>query len=274
MGNKLNLERTTPRACTGPGRAIALGMLLLAATGSSVPAYAQDSYTNSDPITVVGRARAASPSVFGTVAVPFGTTPMSARWTRVLSSSVNDARLLRLTATAQTYSSYQKAAFVQSLVNRGVRNHSRPKCNDDGYWAAAKESLARGIGDCVDIAIAKMEALRQLGFAGHDLYLTTGRTPSSSGLEAALLVKVGTQFYLLDARSDMMVEAGSATWFTPIVTYGIGMTWAHGVPVSNPRTLSKPRTIAQASDSTVKTSKLTGLDSDLKSAIRALTPAK
>lgn len=78
-----------------------------------------------------------------------------------------------------------------------------------------------------------MEALRQLNVPARDLYLITGRTFSSSGLEAALLVRIGEQYYLLGARSNQVIEATRATAFTPIVTYGVGMTWAHGVPVSS-----------------------------------------
>lgn len=271
-------------ACTRSRRTIALGFMLFAAAVSSAPAHAQQTASvstlpaqnavNVDPITVMGRVqRTVVPSVFGTVAVPFGTTPMSARWTRVISASVNDASLVRLTAGARDLAPYQKAAFIQSVVNRSVRNHSRPKCTDDGYWAAARESLARGIGDCVDIAIAKMEALRQLGFPTRDLYLITGRTFSSNGLEAALLVRIGEQFYMLDSRSDQIVEAGSSG-FTPIVTYGAGMTWAHGVAVSSKRMATKSLVPLQTAQQVERPRPFTGLDAGVKSAIRSLAPSR
>src|SRR4030095_6943812 len=115
-------------------------------------------------------------------------------------ASVSDPSLTRLIAAAQGLGTYQKAAFINAVVNRGVRNHSSPKCTDDGYWASARESLARGIGDCVDIAIAKMEALRQLGMPERDLFLVTGRR-FGNNLEAALLVRAGQEFYLLHSRS-------------------------------------------------------------------------
>jgi len=267
------------RATANAKLVFSFGAILLAVTLSSAPAQAQDAAnfagipvrrSADEAITIIGRAqRAALPSIFGTVAVPFGTTAMSARWTRAISASADDPALIRLTAAARDLAPYQMAAFIQSLVNRGVRNHSRPRCIDDGYWAPAKESLARGMGDCVDIAVAKMEALRQLGFPVRDLYLTTGRT-FSGGLEAALLVRIGGQFYLLDTRSEQMSEAGHATSFTPIVTYGVGMTWAHGIPVTSPRTLAKPPAIAQSSDRTDRSPTLSGLDDDWKASIRSL----
>lgn len=98
---------------------------------------------------------------------------------------------------------------------------------------------------CIDIAIAKEEALRQLGFAANDLYLVTGRM-FSGRLEAGLIVRTGEQFWLLDARSDQLTDANHMSSFSPIVTYGVGMTWAHSVPVGKPRILTKPAVIARA----------------------------
>lgn len=228
-------------AGAGPKKAFGLGAMIFFLSVSSAPAYAQDTASlanyavqrsaDVDPITVTGRMqKTVVPNVFGTVAVPFGATPMSARWTRVMSAPVNEPALIRFTAGARTYTPLQKVSFVQSAINRTVRNFHTPKCTDDGYWAAARESLARRGGDCVDIAIAKMEALRQLGIPVRDLYLITGRMFTGS-MEAALLVRLGDQFWLLDARSDQIRQAGQASGFTPIVTYGVGMTWAHGVQV-------------------------------------------
>ena len=252
--------------------------ITLAATAICVPAHAESQALPSTEkaITILGRVqRTAGPNVFGTVAVPFGTTPMSARWTRVTSASASDPSLVRLTGAARGLGGYQRVAFINSVVNRGVRNHSSPKCTDDGYWASARESLARGIGDCVDIAIAKMEALRQLGVPERDLFLVTGRK-FGNDLEAALLVRVGDQYYLLDSRSSAPMEAGQASSFTPIVTYGVGMTWAHGVRVSNPRTLTKSPMIAQASQpKPVEPARsYSGIEEEVKSSVRSLAPVR
>ena len=212
----------------------ALGAQAQGQTSASSPYATQPSYGGS--LTVTGTApRPVGPNVFGTVALPAGTTSMSARWTRIMAARTDQPALARLTANAQMMAPQQQAAYVQSAVNHAVHRVSRADCRfDDGYWAEAGETLARGQGDCVDIAVAKMEALRRLGFSGSDLYLTTGRM-TGSGLKAALLVRIGDRFLLLDDQSEMPLEASrSAALFSPTLTYGVGMTWAHGRPYYGP----------------------------------------
>ncbi|HKX77453.1 MAG TPA: hypothetical protein VJM34_02925 [Novosphingobium sp.] len=152
-------------------------------------------------------------------------------------ASLDQPRLARLIADAKALPPKEQAAFVQLMVSHAIDN--RPTtidCSDDGYWAAASETLIRGAGDCIDIAVAKMEALRLLGIAQSDLYLTTGYvgkgTVSDKGREsAALLVRIGDQFWLLPEKSEGIVEAGSSgafSKFSPMITYGVGITWVHG----------------------------------------------
>jgi len=285
VGLRFVLEWLRPQSPTAPKKRPGVGALLIAALAFSTAAHAEDSQlptsasvqqpAPADSIVIVGRLRPTVPSVFGTVAVPFGTTPVSARWTRVMGAALNEAALLRFTSGARGLSAYQQVAFVQSAVNRAVRSRVTGPCRfDDGYWASARETLARGFGDCVDIAIAKVEALRQLGFTTNDLYLITGRM-FAGGLEAALLVRIGDQFLLLDARTDQVTEAGHMSSFTPVVTYGVGMTWAHGVPVGGPRRLNNnPPIPMQSAQRAGEPRPLSGGFDDVKSAVRSLAPAK
>lgn len=181
--------------------------------------------------------------MFGTVALPAGTTPMSARWSRVLRAPVARAALIRMTARAMHLLPRQRADFVNAAVNRAVRRRSGTHCVlDDGYWAPAGETLAKGQGDCIDIAVAKMEALRLLGFRVDDLYLTLGRV-GGRHLEMALLVRIDGTLWMLDDHSRQIAETQDSRAFEPRVTYGLATTWAHG-------RLVRPQTIA--SNGTVK----------------------
>ncbi len=158
-------------------------------------------------------------------------------------ASLDQPALARLTTQALGLPKQQQAAFVQSAVNLAVRNSRLAyDCSDDGYWAAAQETLARGMGDCIDLAIAKMEALRLLGFPKRDLYLTTGYFGNGprddDGLEsAALLVRIDHRFWLLTERPEQLIEAtdpvGEDVRFTPVLTYGVGTTWIHGRPIKS-----------------------------------------
>ena len=177
------------------------------------------------------------PAVFGTVPLPVRVKPTSTRWSLIMRASLDQPQLHALTGTAWDMAPEAQAAFVQKAVNRAVRNRSPSyDCSDDGYWAPAAETLGRGLGDCIDIAIAKMEALRLLGVPARDLYLTTGyagaRAVSERGREsAALLVRMGGSFWLLTERDTQVIPASRGeAWpdFVPIITYGVGKTWVHG----------------------------------------------
>ena len=177
------------------------------------------------------------PAVFGTVPVAVKVKPIGSRWSRVMRAPLDQPALVTLTDSAWGMSREAQAAFVQSAVNRAVRNRSPTyDCADDGYWAPASETLGRGVGDCIDIAIAKMEALRLLGVPARDLYLTTGYAGANAGSKrgresAALLVRIGGSFWLMTERDNQVIPAGaSAAWpdFAPIITYGVGRTWVHG----------------------------------------------
>ena len=152
-------------------------------------------------------------------------------------ASLAQPGLERFATYARELPRHEQLAFVQSAVQHSVRSLPLSNnCSDDGYWAPASETLARGLGDCFDIAIAKMEALRLLGIPGKDLYLTTGyyRGPGSADQHesVALLVRVDEHFWLLTERSEQIIDAetslDAATNFSPIITYGVGLTWLHG----------------------------------------------
>lgn len=277
MGLVSSCATVRPLVAAGLKCCLGVAAIVLAFSGMTAPARAQENPSDQSEatITVFGRVpqRPTVPNVFGTVAVPFGTTPVSARWTRIMTASLNAPALSRFTATAQSYSPQQKAQFVQAAINRAVRSRTGggPCGTDDGYWAAATETLARGTGDCIDIAIAKVEALRQLGFSSSDLYLVTGRV-FTGRLEAALLVRLGGQFWMLDAHSDQIVPADHMTSFSPIVTYGVGMTWAHGIPVRS-REIARTAPVQTAAKSE-SARVYSGIDDNLKQSIRALSPSK
>lgn len=215
-----------------------MAALCVAALAGS-PAQAEEVVTHwtMPAIAVAEAARPSWPNVFGTVALPVRARPTGTRWTKLLHAALDQPALTRLAALAQDLTPQEKVAYVQSAVNRATRLRSDGQdCSDDGYWAAGSETLARGLGDCFDIAVAKMEALRSLGFADRDLYLTTGYAPASSQTDgrrgtAALLVHVGDSFLLLPDGPEEVVDAGGVSGpadFNPYITYGYGMTWVHG----------------------------------------------
>lgn len=191
------------------------------------------------PIAIPEADRPIAPDVFGTVALPVRARQTGTRWTKLMRASLDQPVLSQLAARVQGQSHAQQAAFIQAAVDRALHSPTGSQdCSDDGYWAAASETLIRGVGDCFDVAIAKMEALRSLGFADKDLYLTTGYfksrgDPGRGRGTAALLVRTEEGFLLLPEGSDPVIAAGSQEGdgfedFQPYITYGYGMTWVHG----------------------------------------------
>lgn len=186
--------------------------------------------------------RPIGPNVFGTVALPIRARSTGTRWTKLMNASLEQPALYNMVEGARGLSAQQQAAYVQTAVNHsmraGIDSHD---CSDDGYWAAASETLTRGLGDCFDIAVAKMEALRLLGFESRNLYLTTGYFRQGEGRgrgSAALMVHYDGEFWLLPDHTDQLLVSGLSVpadqpaepspGFTPYFTYGVGMSWVHG----------------------------------------------
>lgn len=172
------------------------------------------------------------------MAVPIRTRPTSTRWSKLMMASVDQAVLARLVEPAQGLAPEDQVAFIQTAVNHSLRTGpSSYNCSDDGYWAPASETLLRGMGDCIDVAITKMEALRYLGFPGSDLYLSTGRFRQGIGADsdretAALLVRVGQRYWIMSEHLEQIIDTDQPddepAPYTPIVTYGVDGTWVHG----------------------------------------------
>lgn len=216
----------------------ALAAVAAASVVVAVPAHADQIVTHwTMPVIALPEAeRPAGPDVFGTVALPVRPQPTSTRWSKVMHASLAQPVLDRMAVQAGSFSLEEDVAFVQSAVNSAI--HTDPDaadCSDDGYWAPAEETMARGMGDCFDVAVAKMEALRRLGVPDSDLYLTSGwfrnDTPGKGRESVALLVRIGERFWVLPEHSDRAYESvagDDSAAFTPVVTYGVGMTWIHG----------------------------------------------
>ena len=224
----------------GLKRVLGIGVLLHAvmAIGTEVNASEAVAHWTMPVIAIPESDQMGGPSIFGTIALPVRPSPTSTRWSKLMRVSPVQPALAHLTVGASELPPEEQVAFVQAAVKQAVRTgQSSHDCSDDGYWAPASETLARGVGDCFDIAIAKMEALRFLGIPGKDLYLSTGYFRRSYGTDnyresVALLVRIGEHFWLMTEQSEHIIEADclfdNSTEFTPILTYGVGLTWVHG----------------------------------------------
>lgn len=222
------------------GRKLVSGFALVSASlGLAAQAGAADVVTHwvMPVIQPPETARPQQPKIFGTIPLPLNARTTSTRWAKLMNASLAQPALAHLADNARSLPRQDQVAYIQSAVNRAVRSPATSvNCSDDGYWAPANETLVRGLGDCFDIAIAKMEALRLLGVPDKDLYLTTGRVHPAYGTgkgreTVALLVRVGDSFSVLPEQSDKVIQSTDTpdgAGFAPVITYGVGMTWIHG----------------------------------------------
>jgi len=190
--------------------------------------------------------RPETPNIFDTVALPIRARQTSTRWLKIMRARVDEPTLVQLTQGADGLAPEETVAFVQSAMKHlSVRRSALHHCRDDGFWAPADQTLSTEKGDCIDIVVAKMEALRLLGVPRKDLYLTTGFLGDPNDVAnrretAALLVWIDGRFWMLPEHSQEVIDAGrtdlSATRFTPVFTYGVGGTWVHGKLLGRPPT--------------------------------------
>jgi len=195
-------------------------------------------YTKPAPASPIAYDR---PNVFGSVALAVSRTPLDYRWRKVERARVSGA----------------PASFAAALRNREVLDrldavnryvNARVAFTDDvrqyrtaDLWSSASETLRRGRGDCEDYAIAKLQMLRQAGFADRDLYLVIVKDLVRRSDHAVLVVRAQGRMLLLDNGNDRIADAATAQDYRPVLSFAAGRVWTHGYERSQP-----PVTIAQA----------------------------
>lgn len=170
-----------------------------------------------------------SPDVFGTRASPGrvdGTA--GADWLRVRDQGAAPHALLALVAPVRALKPAQQLGFVQALINHRIPYRvDADWWGEEDYWATAEETLRTGGGDCEDLAIVKLQALRALGFPLDSLYLSIGHD-TARGDHALLIVRLEGRFLVLDDRNDRPTPAGQFHSFVPVLTFVADTEFVHG----------------------------------------------
>ena len=104
-------------------------------------------------------------------------------------------------------------------LNRAVNLALRPVRDSIQYgvadaWKSPLATLASRQGDCEDYAIAKLVALRELGFADDDLRLMVVQERGAPALHAVAAVRLERRWLILDNRRFAMIDLADArfTW--------------------------------------------------------------
>jgi predicted transglutaminase-like cysteine proteinase len=215
-------EREAPT----PERATAQATGLAASTARSDEAAPK-------PIRVVWSAASETdPSIFGTVALRVGHTPLDAKWRPVAAQSSHallPPAWAALRARLPELSGVELLETVNEWVNRHVTFASDEEVyGQEDHWATLAETAAHGRGDCEDFAIAKMQLLRAAGVPARSLFLVIARDLVRRADHALLLVELGGRFYVLDAGTSEPMPADQVHDYRPIMTFSAERAWIHG----------------------------------------------
>ncbi len=174
------------------------------------------------------------PDVFGSVALSVTHTSLDARWAKVSHAPIG--------ARAASYAS--KVAARSPLdrldaVNRFVNSHVAFVNDSQQYgvsdrWMNAAETIRRGRGDCEDFAIAKLQMLRNAGFADKDLYLVILRDLARRADHAVLVVRAEGRMLVLDNGTSRIVDSEMLADYRPIFTFSGNKAWTHGYRRATP----------------------------------------
>lgn len=156
-------------------------------------------------------------------------TNFDASWNRVRRENLPRGLTRDLVALGARRSGSEMLSAVNAWTNARVRDvEDAVQYGQADYWASARTTLARGAGDCEDVAIAKMQILAAMGVGRSDMYLTITRDLIRNADHAVLVVKADGKFWLLDNATDQLLDAATSHNYRPIMSFSTSRSWLHG----------------------------------------------
>lgn len=220
----------------------------LAASVVPLPLLENDSSANCAAATAaVAPAFTVAPSlitpdnaILGTMSVSIKHTPFDRDWAAVNGKQASRKMQRTLAATGARRSG-DRAAQVEAVnrwVNRTIEfGEDRDIYGRADYWAPAGETLRRGIGDCEDFAIAKMELLSALGISRDKMRLVVARDLVRNADHAVLVVTLADGAVMLDNMTDRLLDARLPNDYRPIMSFSQNAKWVHGYAVQPAQTV-------------------------------------
>ena len=161
--------------------------------------------------------------------LPVSRTNFDGQWQRVLAATLPRSAVANFAGLSPSGDGERLLSAVNAYANHRIRYvEDRALYGQADYWADARTTLARGAGDCEDIAIAKLQLLAAAGVPRSDMYLTIARDPVRKADHAVLVVRLGERFWLLDNTADRVVDAAPSYDYRPIFSFSANGRWLHG----------------------------------------------
>lgn len=199
----------------------------------------------------------AESAVLGSMSVAIQRTPFDSNWALVNArpSHRNVKRALVATGARRSGDEAAQVEAINRWVNRNIAfGEDRDVYGRADYWAPASETFRRGIGDCEDFAIAKMELLSALGIARDKMRLVVARDLARNADHAVLVVSMADGPVMLDNMTDRLLDARLPNDYRPIMSFSKNSKWVHGyatqqaqparMALANPAALSKANRLA------------------------------
>lgn len=182
-------------------------------------------------------------SVFSSFAIPISGLSTKQRWKRVLadvksadfqpcsegSCSPAKTKLVKDIAAAKDQKFLAKLSTVNRSVNtvvsyrRDIDIHGRLD-----YWASPAETVARAQGDCEDVAILKMAALRASGIPTSSMSIVVLRDTMRQVFHAVLSVRTSHGNFILDNAKNLVVLDTDLPRYQALYSMSEDRSWVHG----------------------------------------------
>lgn len=185
--------------------------------------------------------------VLGSTAIAAGHLPDWRQWLHVEGSDFTDLyegpcqastsicgsrfvhEMHRVTAAAARLSDAAQLAAVNTAVNHAIRYAPDSAIwGVPDFWASPADLARKGAGDCEDYAIAKLWALRALGYAANRLQLIILSDSRTRAYHAVLGVHVGRRTYILDNMVDAVAPDTAFVNYLPIMSFVADASYIHG----------------------------------------------
>jgi predicted transglutaminase-like cysteine proteinase len=173
-------------------------------------------------------------AILGAMSISIKKTPFDRKWAalNVRRNSRQIQQTLFRSGADQGGSETEKVEAINKWVNSKIEfGEDRDVYGRADYWATASETLRRGVGDCEDFAIAKMELLSALGISRDRMRLVVARDLVRNADHAVLVVMIDNGAVMLDNMTDRLLDARLPNDYRPIMSFSQNAKWVHGYAV-------------------------------------------
>jgi predicted transglutaminase-like cysteine proteinase len=143
-------------------------------------------------------------------------------------------RFLTIVAEGRSRTGRARVGVINRAVNLAIRPMSDlAQWGVEDRWSAPLTTLATGLGDCEDYAIAKYVALTQAGLAAEDVKLVVVRNLAANEDHAVVAARIDGVWTMLDNRWLMLVEDSAMSRVIPLFVLDREGVWRF-TPASAP----------------------------------------